>query len=56
VVIRGVPEERAEIYNNWMYHGPDELSVLSHGKTEIRNNAYGIESPVFRTTAEARSE
>ena len=53
IVIRGVPEEKAEIYNNWMYHSPDELSVRSDGNTEIRNNAYGMEKPEFRAEAEA---
>ena len=47
VVIRGVPEEQAEIYNNWLYQKPDELSVRSDGNTTIRNNACGMENPVL---------
>jgi hypothetical protein len=55
VVIRGVPEEKAEVYNNWMYHTPDELSVRSDGSTEIRNNAYGMTDPIFSETEEAKT-
>ena len=54
VVIRGAPEKGAEIYNNWMYHGPDEPSVVSQGRTEIRDNAYGVDEPVFRATGQAQ--
>ena len=56
VVIRGVPEEQAEIYNNWLYQKPDELSVRSDGNTVIRKNAYGLERPVLVAEAEAQAQ
>ncbi len=52
VVIRGVPEERADIANNWFYQRPNGRSVQSDGKTDIRNNAYGLEGTEFRGQAE----
>jgi len=47
IAIRGVPEEKAEIHHNWMYHRPDEVSVRSDGRTVVRDNAYGVEDPVL---------
>lgn len=55
VVIRGAPEEQAEIYNNWLYQKPDELSVRSDGNTIIRNNVYGMENPVLVAEAQPQA-
>lgn len=52
VVIRGVPEEKADIHNNWFYQRPDDMSVRSDGKTSVRNNAYGLKKPEFRGRVE----
>ena len=42
VVIRGVPEERCEIYHNWFpKHGEAEQAVRCSGNTRIHDNAYG---------------
>jgi len=42
IVIRGVPQEGAEIYNNWFYQKSGATSIRSGGKTRITNNAYGL--------------
>jgi hypothetical protein len=55
VVIRGEPEESADIYNNWFYQKPDGRSVRSDGKTSIRNNAYGLAHAKLVTKAEPYS-
>jgi hypothetical protein len=55
VVIRGVPEQQAEIHNNWFYQSPGELIVRSDGNTHITNNAYGLSNPQFCATAEPQS-
>lgn len=52
IVIRGVPQEGAEIYNNWFYQEPEAMSVRSAGKTQITNNAYGLTDPQFLPHAE----
>ena len=49
VVIRGEPEEGADIYNNWFYHKPGTAAVRSDGRTQLRNNAYGVENPEILT-------
>ena len=33
VVIRGVPEEQADIHHNWFYQSPHDLSIRSDGNT-----------------------
>lgn len=55
IVIRGVPEEEADIYNNWFYHQPDDVPVRSSGKTQLQNNAYGLSKPKLLTDVEAKS-
>ena len=52
VVIRGVPEEQAEIQNNWFHQKPENRSVQSDGNTFVRNNAYGLKAPVLLAEAE----
>ncbi|MDA0709625.1 MAG: hypothetical protein O3B73_05365 [bacterium] len=47
VVIRGIPQEKAEIDHNWFYQSPTELAVRSDGNTEITNNVYGLSNPQF---------
>ena len=54
VVVRGLPEEGVEVNNNWLYQDPDELSVRVDGKTQVFNNAYGLDNPVFVAEGEAR--
>ncbi|OGG56061.1 MAG: hypothetical protein A3F84_12635 [Candidatus Handelsmanbacteria bacterium RIFCSPLOWO2_12_FULL_64_10] len=54
VVIRGVPEEGADIHHNWFYQGPEEPSVRSSGRTQVRNNAYGLKKPVLLAQAEPK--
>ncbi|MSS73595.1 MAG: hypothetical protein EXS64_19210 [Candidatus Latescibacteria bacterium] len=54
VVIRGVPEEEADISHNWFYQTPEETSVRSTGRTRIRNNAYGLQQPVLLAHAEPK--
>jgi hypothetical protein len=51
VVIRGLPEESANIHHNWFYQSPAECSVRSDGNTVISNNVYGISDPQFLTNA-----
>ena len=51
VVIRGIPEERADIHHNWFYQPPHDLSVRSDGNTTIHHNAYGLHTPQYRATA-----
>ena len=55
VVIRGAPEERADIHNNWFYQRPNGRSVRSDGRTFIRNNAYGPSEPELLAEAEPYS-
>ena len=52
VVIRGVPEERADIHNNWFYQRSNGRSVRSDGNTCIRNNVYGLDKPELLARAE----
>ena len=52
IVIRGVPEQDAEIYNNWFYQKPGDTSVRSAGNTRITNNAYGLTDTEFLDHAE----
>ncbi|MFC1719128.1 hypothetical protein ACFL6S_36080 [Candidatus Poribacteria bacterium] len=52
IVIRGIPEEGAEIYNNWFYQKPEATSIRSVGKTLITNNAYGLTDTEFLENAE----
>lgn len=41
VVIRGVPEEKCEVYHNWFFrHGDAGKAVRSSDKTVVFNNAY----------------
>ena len=54
IVIRGEPEEKAEVYNNWFYHKPNETSVRSPGRTWIKNNTYDLVNPEFVAHAEAK--
>ncbi len=51
VVIRGTPEEQAEIHHNWFYQKPDDLSVRSDGNTVVTNNAYGMRNTQFLAQA-----
>lgn len=48
VVIRGVPEEGAQITRNWFYHTAVDKPVRSGGNTRVEDNAYGIKRPVAR--------
>jgi hypothetical protein len=43
--IRGVPQEGAVIDHNWFYHASRAGAVSSGGKTDVRENAYGLEKP-----------
>jgi len=52
IVIRGVPEEGADIYNNWFYHKPEDAPVRSSGETQLQNNAYGLTEPALLVDAE----
>lgn len=45
VVIRGIPEEEAEIVCNWFYHTSIDLPVRSDGRTRVEHNAYGMKRP-----------
>ncbi len=53
IVIRGVPREQAEIYNNWLYHTGPAKHVLrpwpTGGDTHVQshNNAYGRQQPLI---------
>lgn len=52
VVIRGVPGEQAAIENNWFYQKPDDRSIQSDVNTSVRNNVYGLKTPVLLAGAE----
>jgi len=52
VVIRGVPEEDADIHHNWFYQRPGKRIVRSGGHTRIANNACGMKQPEFVAHAE----
>ena len=52
VVIRGVPEENADIHHNWFYQKPGGRIVRSGGNTRIANNACGMKRPEFVAHAE----
>jgi hypothetical protein len=54
VVIRGEPEEGAEIHNNWFSHTPEETPVRSGGKTQLTNNAYGLWDPTLSVREEPK--
>jgi hypothetical protein len=42
VVIRGVPQDAAEIHHNWFYRqAPDAKAVISDGQTRVFDNAFG---------------
>ncbi|MCP4256171.1 MAG: hypothetical protein GY774_01430 [Planctomycetes bacterium] len=44
VVIRGVPQDKCEVYNNWFTnHHDSSQAVRSSGKTKVFNNAYTSE-------------
>ncbi len=51
VAIRGVPQEKADINNNWFYHdspGPVVISPWPVGgdtRVNLHNNAYGADMP-----------
>ncbi len=47
VNIRGVPQETAEIHNNWFYRQPTETVVKTGGNTLVYNNAYDLKTPVI---------
>ncbi len=47
IVIRGVPEQQADIHHNWFYQSPHDLSVRSDGNTTIHHNAYGLHAPQY---------
>jgi hypothetical protein len=49
IVIRGEPEEGADIYNNWFYHKPKDTPVRSSGKIQLRNNTYDLANPELLT-------
>lgn len=47
VVIRGVPQETCEVFNNWFpRHDNPQATVRGADKTHVRNNAYGTAPPV----------
>ncbi len=54
IVIRGVPEEGADIYNNWFYHNSEDTPVRSVGETQLQNNAYGLAEPELIVHAEPK--
>lgn len=42
VVIRGVPEDVAEVHHNWFFHpGPGKTTVVTDGRTVVGDNVYG---------------
>jgi len=45
VVIRGVPEQRAEVHQNWFCHSSLEAAVRTDGRTDVKNNVYGRDRP-----------
>ncbi|MDP6040044.1 MAG: hypothetical protein QGG64_15955 [Candidatus Latescibacteria bacterium] len=47
IVIRGIPEQQADIHHNWFYQTPNKLSVRTDGNTTIHHNAYGLTDPQF---------
>lgn len=55
IKIRGVPEKGAEIFNNWFYQRPEEISVQSEGRTSIKDNAYGLDNPQLHKHAEPKA-
>lgn len=51
VVIRGIPEERADIHHNWFYQSPHDLSIRADGNATVHHNAYGLYAPQYRATS-----
>jgi hypothetical protein len=52
IVIRGVPEEEAEVHHNWFFHHrpegqPGNNPVRYDSKTNIHANAYGKQRPMI---------
>ena len=56
IVIRGVPQEGAEVHHNWFYQEPNGTSVRSDGKTQVLNNAYGLTNTELVQEAEPRRD
>ncbi|MFQ6043091.1 MAG: hypothetical protein ACE5PV_19730 [Candidatus Poribacteria bacterium] len=54
IVIRGVPEKGADIYNNWFYHKPEDSPVRTSGNTKLKNNVYGLWEPKFFAAEELK--
>ena len=48
VVIRGVPEEDAQVHHNWFCHASADRAVRTEGRTEVTNNVYDRTSPARR--------
>jgi hypothetical protein len=46
IVIRGVPQESCEVFNNWFVrHATPGEAVRASEKTHVRDNAYGADEP-----------
>ncbi|MCD4699121.1 MAG: right-handed parallel beta-helix repeat-containing protein [Phycisphaerae bacterium] len=45
ILIRGLPQQKAEVYNNWFYHDSVKGAVGHRGKTAIYDNAYSLKDP-----------
>lgn len=54
VVIRGVPEEEADIHHNWFFQDSAGVTVRSSGRTRIHHNAYGLKQPVLLPHADPK--
>ena len=48
VVIRGVPEEQADVRQNWFCHASAGRAVRTEGRTDVTNNVYDRTSPARR--------
>lgn len=46
VVVRGLPEEEADIHHNWFFQPPGETAVRAPGRTRVHDNAHGHRKPV----------
>lgn len=54
VVIRGLPEQEADIHHNWFFQNPEETSIRSPGRTQVHDNIYGLRKPVRLARAEPK--
>lgn len=49
VVIRGIPQEKCEVHHNWFAkHMEPKQAVRASAKTNVFNNAYGVEQKVTK--------